>query len=74
MRNRALPKLAATLLASLAIACSGQVMGQQLDITYSIVRKNGKFINAPASLSVGAGQSVLARISLIRTNYTAESR
>jgi hypothetical protein len=54
-----------------ATAASDQVMGQQLDITYSIVRKTGTFINAPASLSVGAGQSVLARISLIRTNYTA---
>lgn len=52
-----------------AAPVSTEVEGQFLDVKFSIVRKNGTFIIAPATLSVGKGQSVLQRISIIRTNY-----
>jgi len=50
---------------------SDQVTQQQLNINFAIVRRNGTFVNAPSVMSVGAGQATNARISLIRTNYTA---
>ena len=49
---------------------SANVQGTSINLTFSVVRKNGTFINAPGAMSVGRGQSLSARISIIRTNYT----
>ena len=53
-----------------AVPVSTQVEGAFADVHLSVVRKNGTFIIAPATLSVGRGQSVVQRISIIRTNYS----
>ncbi len=52
-----------------AAPVSTDVEGQSLDVKYSIVRKTGTFINAPATLSVGRGQSISQRITITRTSY-----
>lgn len=51
-------------------ADSTEVEGQFTNVNFSIVRKDGTFTIAPAAMSVGRGQSVQQRISIIRTNYT----
>jgi hypothetical protein len=54
-----------------AAPVSQEVQGQFVEVHFSIVRKDGTFINAPTALSVGRGQSLSQRVSIIRTNYTA---
>jgi hypothetical protein len=54
-----------------AMPVSDHVEPQFTNVHFSIVRKDGTFINAPATLSVGRGQSIQQRITIIRTNYTA---
>ena len=52
-----------------AVPVSSEVEGAFADVHFSVIRKNGTFINAPLTLSIGRGQSITQRISLIRTNY-----
>jgi hypothetical protein len=52
-----------------AAPVSTEVEGQFTNVNFSIVRKDGTFINAPTALSVGRGQSIQQRVSIIRTNY-----
>lgn len=54
-----------------AAPVSTEVEGQFATVNFSIVRKDGTFINAPTALSIGRGQTLQQRISIIRTNYTA---
>jgi hypothetical protein len=54
-----------------AMPVSEHVEPQATNVHFSIVRKDGTFINAPTALSVGRGQGIQQRISIIRTNYTA---
>lgn len=54
-----------------AAPVSTEVEGQFVDVHFSIVRKDGTFINVPTALSVGRGQAISQRVSIIRTNYTA---
>ena len=52
-----------------AAPVSTEVEGAFVDVHFDIVRKNGTFINAPTTLTVGRGQSIVQRVSIIRTNY-----
>jgi hypothetical protein len=54
-----------------AAPVSTEVAGAFADVHFSIVRKDGTFINAPTSMSVARGQAFQQRISIIRTNYNA---
>jgi hypothetical protein len=52
-----------------AAPASTEVQGQFFELKYNIVKKTGTFINVPATLSVGRGQTVMQRVSITRTNY-----
>jgi hypothetical protein len=50
---------------------SSQVMGVDLNVVFSTIRKDGVFINVVNALSIGKGQAFNTRVSIIRTNFTA---
>ena len=54
-----------------AVPVSTEVEGQFADVKFAIVRKDGTFTNAPTALSVGKGQAIVQRISVIRTNFSS---
>lgn len=65
------PPFASAIYGVHAAPVSTEVEGQFANVNFSIVRKDGTFINVPTTLSVGRGQGVQQRVSIIRTNYTA---